>query len=161
MMGTGKTTVGRLVAARLGRPFWDNDEALEQATGKTAAEFQQERGQAELHETEGRLLREALRTETPTVFAAAAAVVLDPGTLTGAITVWLRSGAAREAANIARSGEHHRPLPPDAATFLRRISAERLALYTRAADITVDAAADPAATCDQVVQALDAFTPSA
>ncbi len=161
MMGTGKTTVGRLLAARLGRPFWDNDDALEAATGKTAAEFQQERGQAALHETEDRLLRDALRSPTPTVFAAAAAVVLDSDLLSGTITVWLRSSAAREAANIAHSGEHHRPLPSDATAFLQRLSAERLALYTRAADITVDAAPDPAATCDRIIRELRAFTPSA
>ncbi len=161
MMGTGKTTVGRLLAARLGWVFWDNDEALEAATGKTAAEFQGQRGQAALHETEDRLLRNALRTDTPTVFAAAASVVLNPGVLSDAVTVWLRISAEREARNIARSGEQHRPLPPDSTAFLQRLSAERLALYTRAADITVEVGGDPASTRDRVLAALDAFTQSA
>jgi shikimate kinase len=161
MMGTGKTTVGRLLAARLGRAFWDNDEALEAATGRTAAEYQREHGPAALHQTEDRLLREALRTETPTVFAAAAAVVLHPGVLSGTVTVWLRARPEWEARNIARSGEQHRPLPADAGAFLERLSAERLALYTGAAEITVDVAAQPAATCDRVLEALSAFTQSA
>ena len=33
MMGSGKSTVGRLVADRLGRPFYDTDELVEQAGG--------------------------------------------------------------------------------------------------------------------------------
>ena len=62
MMGVGKSTVGRRVAARLGWGYWDNDEALEAATGTTAGELQRRRGQAALHATENRLLREALQT---------------------------------------------------------------------------------------------------
>src|SRR5438046_2100382 len=42
MMGAGKTTVGRLLAKRLGWGFWDNDEALQKETGHTAGEFQRE-----------------------------------------------------------------------------------------------------------------------
>ena len=72
MMGTGKTTVGQMLATRLGWAFWDNDEALRRATGRTAAELQRVRGQAALHEIEDSLLREALRRQTQTVFAAAA-----------------------------------------------------------------------------------------
>lgn len=155
MMGAGKTTVGRMLAARLGWGFWDNDEALQRATGMTAFELQRRRGQAALHKTEDQLLREALRAREPTVFAAPGSVVLDPSVVTGACTVWLRLSVAKEAANIARSAQHHRPLPADASAALRRLSAERLAMYERVADITVDVADDPGATCDHVLEALD------
>ena len=52
------------MAARLGWGYWDNDEALEAATGTTAGEVQHRRGQAALHATENRLLREALGMTT-------------------------------------------------------------------------------------------------
>ncbi len=154
MMGAGKTTVGRLLASRLGWSFWDNDAALREATGTTAAQFQQEHGQAALHETEDRLLRDALRSPNQTVFAAAASVVLNPGILAGAVTVWLRASATREEQNIAHSGQHHRPLPADALGALERLSTAREHLYADAADITVHAAADPAVTCDRILEAL-------
>ncbi|MBV8064979.1 MAG: shikimate kinase, partial [Actinobacteria bacterium] len=43
-MGSGKTTVGRDVAKRLGRDFVDLDSAIEERTGTTIAELFAERG---------------------------------------------------------------------------------------------------------------------
>lgn len=159
MMGVGKSTIGHMLAARLGWDFWDNDDALAAATGKTAAEVQQVSGADALHDTEDRLLREALTRSEPTVFAAAASVVLDPGAVEGAITVWLRASDARDAEHIARSGQRHRPLPEDAAAVLRHLSDSRRPLYERLADITVDVEGEPAATCDRVIDALQSREP--
>ncbi len=156
MMGVGKTTVGRLLAARLGYAFWDNDEALEAATGTTADEMQSERGQLELHKSEDALLYEALESPAPTVYAAAASVVLNPQVLSGAFTVWLRATVSDEELNIARSGQHHRPLPPDAAAFLEQLNKVRMPAYARAANAIVDAADDPAGTCERVMESLGA-----
>jgi shikimate kinase len=156
MMGSGKTTCGRLLAKRLGWGFWDCDEALTQATGSTAGELQRTRGQAVLHAIEHRLIRDALMTRTDTVFAAAGSVVLKPSVLQGELTVWLRASAAQEQQNIAHSGQHHRPLPEDPIAVLQQMSAARLPAYERLADITVDVASDPNVTCDRVMQALRA-----
>ena len=105
MMGSGKTTCGRLLAKRLGWGFWDCDEALLEATGSTAGEVQRTRGQAVLHAIEHRLLRNALLTRTDTVFAAAGSAVLRPSVLQGELTVWLRASAVQGEQNIARSGQ--------------------------------------------------------
>ena len=156
MMGSGKTTCGRLLARRLSWGFWDCDEALMEATGSTAGEVQRTRGQAVLHAIEHRLLRNALMTRTDTVFAAAGSAVLRPSILQGELTVWLRASAVQEQQNIAGSGQHHRPLPEDPIAVLQRMSHERLPAYERLADITVDVAPDPQITCDRVMQALRA-----
>ncbi|MBV8991207.1 MAG: hypothetical protein JO372_21835 [Solirubrobacterales bacterium] len=156
MMGVGKSTVGRLLAARLGWDFWDNDEALSATTGTTAAELQLASGADVLHATEGRLLREALSRTEPTVFAAAASVVLDPEALAGAVTVWLRASDDQDADQIARSGQQHRPLPEDAAPVLRRLIDSRRSMYERLADITVDVEGGPTGICDRVIEALAA-----
>lgn len=156
MMGVGKTTVGRLLAERLGREFWDNDEGLTQATGLTAAGVEKERGERGLHELENRLLREALQTPEPMVLAAAASVVLDPSVLAGAVTVWLRLSVRVEEQQIAASGQHHRPLPADARATLERLAAKRASLYARIADVQVDVADGPEVTCERVLEALAA-----
>jgi shikimate kinase len=158
MMGSGKTTCGRALARRLGWGFWDNDEALLEATGATAAELQRERGQAVLHAIEHRLLRLALQDRAETVVAAAGSVVLRPALLDSELTVWLRITPEQEAQNIARSGQTHRPLPADAIAVLQRLSEERLPAYERLADITVDVASEPAITCDRVYDALIAHS---
>jgi shikimate kinase len=154
MMGVGKTTVGSLLAERLGYEFWDNDRALRAATGKTAAEIQRETGLQALHHVEWRLLRSALRRSASTVFAAPASVALEPGPLDSAVAVWLRASADREAANIEASGQRHRPLPPDPAAALRDLAAARASAYARLADVIVDVAADPGVTCERVIEAL-------
>jgi shikimate kinase len=156
MMGVGKSTIGRLVSARLGWDFWDNDEALESAVGMTAGEFQRRHDQAALHRLENRLLREALRSRDHTVSAAAASVVLEPDLLAGQLTVWLRVSLEREEQNIAHSGQHHRPLSTDAAAVLQKLFADRRHMYEALADITVEVTGDPASTCDRVIEAVRA-----
>ncbi|HEY1591151.1 MAG TPA: shikimate kinase [Solirubrobacteraceae bacterium] len=159
MMGVGKTTVGTLLAHQLGYEFWDNDAALEEATGKTAAEVQQLQGPDGLHKTEASLLEAALSSPVPKVIAAPGSVALLPAPLPGAITVWLRSSVHREAANIARSGQHHRPLPADSEALLREVAADRAAAYTRLADIVIDVGSDPVLTTERVLEALRALPP--
>src|SRR5215471_668474 len=75
-MGSGKSTVGRLVAGELGWPFWDNDERLVLDGGKSAAEIAQRRGADDLHRREIETLIRGLDGEGPSVVAAAASVVL-------------------------------------------------------------------------------------
>jgi shikimate kinase len=154
MMGAGKSTIGRLLAQRLGRRFWDNDDALLEATGKTAAELQRVENQPALHRWENRLLRAALQSPTPTVFAAAGSVALDPDLVRHALTIWLRIAPEREEQNLASSGQHHRPLPNDPRATLERMKAERERLYSSLADITIDVAPGPDVTFDRVLAAL-------
>lgn len=56
-MGTGKTTVGRLVASKLERPFIDMDARIEAETGQTIAEIFSEQGEAAFRKLEADLCR--------------------------------------------------------------------------------------------------------
>jgi shikimate kinase/3-dehydroquinate synthase len=57
-MGSGKTTVGKRVAERLGLPFYDLDQRIEQATGLTIAELFAQQGEARFRDLESCALAE-------------------------------------------------------------------------------------------------------
>ena len=73
-MGSGKTTLGRLLAHRLGRLFVDSDEQLRQRFGVSGREIEASSGVGALHAAEVEALIEALGTDAPSVIAAAGAV---------------------------------------------------------------------------------------
>ena len=99
-----------------------------------------------------------MRTLTLLLLWALMAVAGPVGAQQGApnVPVSPDGSAVQEQQNIARSGQHHRPLPEDPIAVLQRMSDARLPAYERLADITVDVAPDPQVTCDRVMQALQA-----
>ena len=56
LMGAGKSTVGRRLAKRLGLPFVDSDDAIEDAAGFSAAEVFERYGEADFRDGERRLV---------------------------------------------------------------------------------------------------------
>ena len=145
MMGSGKSTVGRALAQRLGRPFCDSDELVEAATGQTVREIFEQRGEAAFRREETAALRQALASPTPTVIAAAGGVVLSADNRRvlseAGVVVWLRAAPSVLAGRIQPSlaGGGHRPLlEKDPAATLLQLDAERRPLYQEVATITVD-----------------------
>src|SRR5262249_6196504 len=76
-MATGKTTVGRLLAGALGRPFSDSDESIERECGRTVSALADEIGVDGMHELEAAHLLNALAGSEPNVVAAAASTIDD------------------------------------------------------------------------------------
>lgn len=75
-MGTGKSTVGRLAASRLGWPFVDTDHAIEERAGVTIPELF-ERGEAHFRRWEAAVCRE-VAAEQCRVIAVGGGALLDP-----------------------------------------------------------------------------------
>jgi shikimate kinase len=142
MMGSGKTTVGRIVAERLGRAFFDSDEVIEARTGRTVREIFASEGEAAFRRLETQVLAEALARPEPSVIAAAGGTVLAAenrrAMRDGAQrVVWLRADPAALATRVA--GGAHRPLlDDDPAGTLARLEAEREPLYGEVADAVID-----------------------
>jgi shikimate kinase/3-dehydroquinate synthase len=78
-MGAGKTTVGREVARRLGRPFVDADDEIERRTGKTIAELF-EPGEESFRRVEEEIVRSVLEDGRPAVIALGGGAVLSERT---------------------------------------------------------------------------------
>jgi shikimate kinase len=140
MMGSGKTTVGRRVAARLGRRLRDSDAEVEARTGRTVREIFERDGEAAFRAEEARALADALADPEPAVVAAAGGVVLDARNRErlreGGTVVWLDARPEALARRVASGG--HRPLlGDDPLTALRRLDTERRPLYAEVADHVV------------------------
>jgi shikimate dehydrogenase len=76
MPGSGKSTVGRRLAKRLGRPFIDTDELIVKAAGKSITEIFAELGEEGFRELEIRAVREAANGHTGAVIATGGGTIL-------------------------------------------------------------------------------------
>lgn len=159
MMGCGKTTVGGILAKRLGWPFHDNDALLRQMFAATPRLLLEAGGEAAMHAAELTALSAALAMPTPSVVAAAGGTILDPAARSdvahSGLVVWLRIRATTVQARSARGD--HRPWPDDdRAAWIGRAVDERHGLYADVADLTLDADdASPAAVAERILRELD------
>ncbi len=113
LMGSGKTTLGKRLARRLGWPLRDSDEQLRVSTGLTAREIRAAHGTEALHVAEAHALLEALGQPGPAVICAAASTIEVSAaraalTEPGVVAIWLRGAPAVLARRFA--GGSHRPV---------------------------------------------------
>jgi|SRR5215510_3865569 len=141
-MAVGKTTVGRALADRLGRPFRDSDADLAATRGLTGRTLAQREGVDALHRWEAQDLLDALAGSEPVVVAAAASVVDDAACLAALrdpFVVWLRAPAtllSRRMAGGSGADDHRRPVGDTLA--VAALEAERARRFGAVADLTVD-----------------------
>jgi shikimate kinase/3-dehydroquinate synthase len=132
-MGSGKTTLGRDVARRLGRSFLDLDSAIEERAGTTIAGLFAERGEAEFRQIEEHAVRVALAATEPAVYSFGGGAVTSAATrelLRDCFTVTVPVEVDEAWRRVRRS---NRPLARDEASF-RELYAERIPLYAEVAD---------------------------
>ncbi len=164
MMATGKTSVARQLARRLGRNVYDSDAMIVARTGRTVAQLFDEGGEPAFRSLETEVLDEALAAHPPGIVAAAGGVVLSAANRdrlrrtseSGGVVIWLRADPAVLARRV-HPGDHRPLLADDPAGTLARLSAEREALYAAVADRVVDTGTGPfSAVVDEVLTAVGA-----
>ena len=137
-MGTGKTTVGRAVAVRLGFTFIDSDHEIERASGKTVARIFAEDGEPAFRRLEREFI-ESGHPATGRVVACGGGLVVQPGMLellqSRGIVVCLH--ASLEAILSRTTGTNHRPLlaVDDPAERIRTLYTQREPVYRRAGTV--------------------------
>jgi shikimate kinase len=141
MMGTGKTTVARVLSERLGRPVLDTDTMIERRTGRTVREIFATDGEAAFRALETEVLVEALASPSPSIIAGAGGVVLSEENRialkqSGARVFWLCADPATLVERV-RSGGHRPLLDGDPAGTLQRMFRDREALSREVADAIV------------------------
>lgn len=136
LMGAGKSTVGRRLAKRLGLPFIDSDQAIEDAAGLSAGELFERYGDKDFRDGERRVVARLVREGNIRVIATGGGAYVDPTTRMllneRAITVWLDAPVDILAERTGR--RNTRPLlrNGDRADTLKRLSKEREAAYSQA-----------------------------
>lgn len=139
MMGVGKTTIGRRVAAKLSRQFLDSDEEIEKAAQMTIPEIFEQRGESEFRAGETRVIARVLK-DSDIVLATGGGAFVNAETRTlvkeGAVSVWLKANADILFERVSRRS--NRPLLKTAnpRATLEKLIEERYPIYAEA-DITV------------------------
>ena len=139
MMGAGKTTVGRRLAARLGRRFVDSDEEVEKAANMTIPEIFAAHGEADFRAGEARVIARILR-EPDIVLGTGGGAFINPETRalikTDALSVWIKADFDLLFSRVSRRS--NRPLLKTAnpRETLQNLIDARYPIYAEA-DVTV------------------------
>jgi shikimate kinase len=171
-MGSGKSTVGRLLAAQLAWRFVDLDAEIERESSLTVSQIFAQKGELVFREIEhaclSRILGSATARDTRLVLALgggtfaqprSAALIREPGATKrgfSAAVIWLDCSTEELLQRCVLMGD--RPLFRDEASF-RKLYEERLPYY-RQADYRVESGGEPMRVVEQIL-ALGIFGRSA
>jgi shikimate kinase len=157
LMGAGKTSVGRRLAARLSLPFRDADEEIEKAAGCSIEDIFALYGEPAFRDGERKVIARLL-SEGPQVLATGGGAFCDSQTrariCAEAISIWLKADAEELYRRV--SHQTHRPLlkKGDPLETLRRLMDVRYPLYAEA-HIHVESGSEaPEVTVDNVQRKL-------
>ncbi len=136
-MGSGKTTVGRLLARKMGYEFVDLDRAIVENAGLSIPEIFVEHGEERFRDLEHRALSEAVDAGPDRVIACGGGAVVRPenrAELRKATTIFLEEDIGML---FARTRGAERPLRGAGREGFERRYAERLPFYREVADLEV------------------------
>jgi shikimate kinase len=162
LMASGKTTVGRLLAKALGRPFVDADLEVEARTGRSIPDIFATDGEAVFRDLEAEAIADLCRRDG-LVIATGGGAVLRPANREAlrrsGLVFWLDLPPAELYRRAGRQGLAGRPLlrDDDPLGRLEALARSRAEAYATTAHHRVDAAGlSPQAVADQILLILNA-----
>jgi 3-dehydroquinate synthase len=141
LMGAGKTTIGRLLARKLGKRFVDSDHEIEARTGASIPWIFEIEGEASFRRREADMIRE-LTGQHGIVLATGGGAVLDPANRAllaeRGTVVYLRASIGSILQRTAH--DKNRPLlqTADPRGKLEELTAQREPLYRQVAHVVID-----------------------
>jgi len=141
LRGSGKSTIGRLLAERIEVPFIELDREIERLTGTALSEIFEMFGQETFRRAERDALEHVMQQHQEFVMATSGSIVTEPGTLelllSSCFTVWMRAEPNEHMSRVVAQGDL-RPMAsnPRAMEDLMSILLSREPLYAKA-DVTL------------------------
>ena len=143
MPGCGKSTVGRLVAEKLSRSFFDADEEIKNATGRTPSEIITEDGERAFRLVETQVLKKLCKESGAVIATGGGAVTVEDNykiIRQNSVAIFLER-------NINILSKEDRPLSSDLVAMYKK----RLPMYQRFSHKTVDGNSDATDVAERVI----------
>lgn len=162
LMGAGKSTVGRRLAEKLGRPFYDSDAEIEKAAGLSVSDIFALHGEADFRRGEKQVLKRLLDMP-PHVLATGGGAFLDADTRAlmkvKAVTVWLNADLETLWRRVQKRDDRPLLQRADAKAHLSNLVTQREPFYSQA-DLIVHSKDGPHThTVNAILKALQTWTP--
>jgi len=163
LMGVGKTTIGRRLANRLDREFFDSDDEIERASGRTVAGYFRDHGEAAFRDGETRVISRLLG-QTNIVLATGGGAFINAASrsilMERALTIWLHGDFETLMERVSRNDKRPMLQVDDPRAKMRELMTAREPIY-RQAHIHVKIARGPhIRTVNRVLKAMRAHDKS-
>src|SRR5215475_3670976 len=157
MMGAGKSSIGRRLAARLGIPFADADAEIEEAAGMSVADIFEAHGESSFRSGEARVIARLLE-HGPQVLATGGGAFMNPQTRANihskGISVWLKAEIDVLARRLRRRSDRPLLQTADPMATLTNLLAKRDPIYGEANLIVVSRDVAHDVIVEEIVTAL-------
>lgn len=163
LMGVGKTTIGRRLAKKIDLPFFDSDEEIEKASGRSVKGLFHDYGEAEFRAGERRVI-DRLLGGGPIVLSTGGGAFIPEDTreilLENSLTIWLKADFDTIMERVGR--KNTRPLldVPDPQAAMRKLMDDRYPLYANAHITVLAESGTHFQTVERVVQAIAGYEAS-
>ena len=161
-MGSGKTTIGQLLAKRLHRPFFDSDHELEARTGVSVGTIFEIEGEPTFRAREAQVIDEITQNQS-IILGTGGGAILNAGTRqvlrARGTVVYLHSTPETSYERVKRNRDRPLLMVADPLARLRQLYENRHPLYLGTAHFVVESYRDrPGAVVAEIVQLAEAYS---